>query len=74
MILSRQRHALHHRAPCVERYCITTGWLNPVLDRVAFWRTLERGVTRATGAVPRAGDPGPHEARAAVRGPARRSD
>jgi len=55
LILSPRRHALHHRAPCDERYCISTGWLNPMLDRIGFWRALERGAERATGAVPRAG-------------------
>jgi ubiquitin-conjugating enzyme E2 variant len=60
LILSRRRHAPHHRAPCIDRYCITTGWMNPALDRTGFWRALERGIAHATGATPRA-----HEMRAA---------
>jgi ubiquitin-conjugating enzyme E2 variant len=60
LILSRRRHAPHHRAPCIDRYCITTGWMNPALDRTGAWRTLEAGIARVTGATPRA-----HEIRAA---------
>jgi ubiquitin-conjugating enzyme E2 variant len=59
-ILSPDRHARHHRAPCTRAYCISTGWLNPLLDATGAWRWLERGVTGLTGAAPRA--PGPREA------------
>ena len=31
LILSRERHALHHAAPYTTHYCITTGWCNPAL-------------------------------------------
>lgn len=51
-ILSPARHARHHRAPHATDYCITGGWLNPVLDALGFWRALERAITRATGAAP----------------------
>jgi ubiquitin-conjugating enzyme E2 variant len=53
-VLSPARHARHHRAPCTRAYCISSGWLNPVLDAAGAWRWLERAVTRLTGAVPRA--------------------
>jgi ubiquitin-conjugating enzyme E2 variant len=56
LILSRRRHALHHRAPCVVRYCITTGWMNPALDAIGFWRALEARISRLTGVRPRAHD------------------
>jgi hypothetical protein len=55
LILSPQRHALHHRAPRTSAYCISTGWLNPALDRLGFWRGLERAVTRVTGVRARRG-------------------
>jgi len=55
LILSPTRHARHHRAPYIGAYCISTGWLNPVLDLAGFWRLLERGVTRFTGIPPRDG-------------------
>jgi len=54
LLLSRRRHAPHHRPPCIDRYCITTGWMNPALDRIGFWRALERVFSRATGVTPRA--------------------
>jgi len=54
LILSRKRHGVHHRAPNTRAYCISTGWSNPLLDAVGFWRALECGVTRLTGAEPRA--------------------
>ena len=53
-ILSPARHARHHRAPWTRAYCISTGWLNPLLDAAGAWRALERAVTRITGASPRA--------------------
>jgi plasmanylethanolamine desaturase len=54
-ILAPTRHARHHRAPHSSDYCIMGGWLNPALDRLDFWRRLERAITRATGAAPRSG-------------------
>jgi ubiquitin-conjugating enzyme E2 variant len=55
LVLSPERHARHHRAPRTSAYCISTGWLNPALDAVGFWRMLERAVTRLTGAPARHG-------------------
>jgi ubiquitin-conjugating enzyme E2 variant len=55
-ILSPGRHARHHRAPHESDYCISSGWLNPPLDAIGFWRALERVVTRLSGARPRAVD------------------
>lgn len=57
LILSPERHARHHRTPNTAAYCISTGWLNPVLDRIGFWRGLERLVSQLTGATARAGQP-----------------
>lgn len=53
VILSPERHARHHRGPRTSDYCISTGWLNPALDRSGFWRALERGISLGTGAQPR---------------------
>jgi len=52
-ILSPSHHALHHAAPFDRYYCITTGWMNPVLLRIGFFAALERWVGAASGAVPR---------------------
>jgi ubiquitin-conjugating enzyme E2 variant len=41
LILSPARHRAHHAAPFDRHYCITTGWLNPLLDRARFFQTLE---------------------------------
>jgi ubiquitin-conjugating enzyme E2 variant len=67
LILRRADHARHHRRPYDGCYCITTGWCNGPLERLGFFRQLERGVTRATGLVPRQDD-GRYEARYGVAG------
>jgi hypothetical protein len=56
LILSPAVHDLHHVAPHTTHYCITHGWLNPLLSRVQFFRALERVISRVTGLVPRAED------------------
>ena len=53
LILSRVRHARHH-ARHTGGYCISTGWLNGLLDATGFWRVLERSIAFVTGAEPRA--------------------
>jgi ubiquitin-conjugating enzyme E2 variant len=40
IILSPRSHAIHHTAPHDSNYCITTGWLNDLLERVGFFRRL----------------------------------
>jgi ubiquitin-conjugating enzyme E2 variant len=66
LILSLRRHAPHHRAPCVNRYCISTGWMNEPLDAIHFWRGLERAIRWSTGAEPRADEPHPTDPAAAT--------
>jgi len=46
VLLRPDDHARHHRGDHRLAYCITTGWLNPVLDRTAFFDRLERGLGR----------------------------
>ncbi len=58
IFLSRERHQRHHTLPYTIGYCITTGWMNPLLDRIRFWRFLERSVIRITGWLPREDDVG----------------
>lgn len=43
-VISPARHARHHTPPFRAAYCITTGWLNPLLDRMAAFARLERVV------------------------------
>lgn len=52
LVITPEQHAHHHGAPHKTHYCITTGWLNPLLDHTRFFRRLER-VFDALGA-PRA--------------------
>lgn len=56
LILPPAHHDVHHRYPYLGHYCITTGWLNGMLDKVGFFRRLERLISRLTGAVPRQSD------------------
>jgi ubiquitin-conjugating enzyme E2 variant len=44
LILSPEHHSIHHAAPQVRCYCITVGWMNPLLDRTRFFRRCERAV------------------------------
>jgi ubiquitin-conjugating enzyme E2 variant len=45
LILSPRRHAVHHRS-YTGGYCVTSGWLNPLLDRIDLFGRVERGVRR----------------------------
>jgi ubiquitin-conjugating enzyme E2 variant len=56
LVLGPAHHARHHQPPYARNYCITTGWMNPVLDGIGFFRGLERTISALTGAVPRAED------------------
>jgi plasmanylethanolamine desaturase len=41
LVLEPQHHKQHHTPPFNKNYCITNGWLNPLLNRVKFFRRLE---------------------------------
>ncbi len=56
LILGRAEHATHHDRPYDAHYCITTGWCNRPLEAVGFFRAMERGISRVTGAHPRHDD------------------
>lgn len=56
VVLSPEAHALHHDKPYSDHYCITTGWLNGFFAATKFWRAMEWGMTRLTGAVAREED------------------
>jgi ubiquitin-conjugating enzyme E2 variant len=56
LILSVEHHRGHHSGSHTARYCITTGWLNPVLDRAGFFRISERAVQAVSGLQPREDD------------------
>ncbi len=42
LILSPARHDVHHSGRHDRGYCVTTGWLNPLLDRLEVFARLER--------------------------------
>ena len=48
LILTPARHALHHRAAHDRAYCVTSGWLNPLLDRTRFFARLDAWIARSS--------------------------
>lgn len=56
VILPTAHHEIHHTAPYQTYYCITTGWLNPLLCATEFYRRVEHVITAVTGAEPRKDD------------------
>ena len=48
LALRPDEHACHHRAPYDSGYCISTGWMNPLLDGLGLWSWLERSLRRTT--------------------------
>lgn len=41
LVLEPTHHNQHHTQPFNTNYCITNGWLNPILNRLKFFRRLE---------------------------------
>jgi Lipid desaturase domain len=52
LILSPEHHQHHHNPPHNSHYCITTGWCEPVLRWIRFFRALELLITAITGETP----------------------
>jgi ubiquitin-conjugating enzyme E2 variant len=46
LILSPRHHDIHHAAPHDKHYCITVGWMNPILNGLRFFRALEWIIAR----------------------------
>ena len=44
LVLSPAHHEQHHSAPYRQAYCITAGWLDPVLDRARVFERIEHAV------------------------------
>ncbi len=49
IILGVAHHKVHHTPPFDKYYCITTGWMNPVMHRLRLLRALEWAIARALG-------------------------
>lgn len=56
LILGPAHHSVHHVAPYATYYCITVGWLNPILSKIKFYRAAEYCITKITKAIPRESD------------------
>jgi len=44
LVLEPQHHKRHHTQPFDINYCITNGWLNPLLNKLKFFRRLEAAI------------------------------
>jgi ubiquitin-conjugating enzyme E2 variant len=44
LVLTPAAHATHHRAGYAGGYCVTTGWLNPLADRLRLFDGLDLAV------------------------------
>jgi ubiquitin-conjugating enzyme E2 variant len=53
LVLTPRRHALHHRPPHRGAYCVTVGWMSPLVDRIAA-RVRAGTAARSGDAVPAA--------------------
>lgn len=47
LLLRPGAHATHHRPPYDRAFCVTTGWLNPLLDRTGLFVKVERALRGA---------------------------
>jgi hypothetical protein len=41
LVLTPERHARHHAPPYAAGYCVTSGWLNPLCERLRLWSRAE---------------------------------
>lgn len=44
LILTPERHARHHRGAHDRAYCVTSGWLNPLLDGLHVFERIEKAI------------------------------
>lgn len=63
ILLNPEHHKIHHTVPFNKYYCITTGWMNPILTYFQFFPRMERFITRYTKALPRREDIGANAAK-----------
>ncbi|MEL7130412.1 MAG: fatty acid desaturase CarF family protein [Pseudomonadota bacterium] len=56
IIQSHAHHAAHHRQGKDTHFCVMTNYMNPVLERIQFFRILEWIVKKTAGQAPRFDD------------------
>jgi ubiquitin-conjugating enzyme E2 variant len=44
IVVSPSHHARHHEGRGAHAYCVTTGWLNPMLDGLGVFASLTRAI------------------------------
>ncbi len=49
LLQSAKHHGQHHVGSKDTHYCVVTNLVNPVLDKLRFWRTLEALVSTLLG-------------------------
>ena len=49
LIISHQKHHDHHQGEFDTSYCIINGWMNPLLDRIHFWKKMQVFISKLTG-------------------------
>ena len=42
LLQNRKTHRWHHQAPYETNFCIMTEFVNPILNKLSFWNTLEK--------------------------------
>lgn len=52
LFLSPEHHAIHHKQPYTQRYCVVTNYFNPILHAIHFWNALEWIVWALIGVKP----------------------
>lgn len=45
LVLTPGRHARHHEPPYAAAYCVTSGWLNPLCERLSIWTRAQAAFT-----------------------------
>ena len=53
LIQVQRQHSLHHKPPYAQYYCTLTSQVNPILERLNFWRRLEAVIQWTTGIAPK---------------------
>lgn len=41
ILQSKKEHRWHHKAPYETNYCVMSDFINPILNRIEFWRMME---------------------------------